>query len=184
MECQLDTEPAPEDPGKKEEVEEQRESSLAAVPADVDVEGQEAVVAHCRIWTCDYFGVAELMVIAARRVNHIGSLDVRHPGGEEVEEVEEGLRLLSKPVDWAWGVEAVVEAPRSLWEVTVRNSVVEQTAPVAEEERAVGWEQLVVGPKEVVVAPGLLRQLEALLRRHLVGRPKSRGGWISAHILV
>lgn len=117
------------------------------------------------------------MAIVARRVIHTGSQDVPHLA---VKEVEEGL-LLSKAAGWVLGAEAVVEGRRLLWEATVQSLVVEQTAPVAEEERVEGWGRLVVGPREVVVAPGLLRQPEVPLRRHLVVRPRSRINWISAY---
>lgn len=117
------------------------------------------------------------MAIVARRVTHNRSQDVPYLA---VKEVQEGL-LLSKAAGWVLGAEVVVEGRRSLLEATVRSSAVEQTAPVAEEERVEGWERLVVGPREVVVAPGLLRQLEVPLRRHLVVRPRSQIGWISAY---
>lgn len=117
------------------------------------------------------------MASVARRESHIGSQGVLHPAVEEVEQDH----LLSKPVGWVWGAEVVVGGPRSLWEETVRSWAVEQTAPVAEEERGVGWERLVVGPREVVVGPGLLRQREAPSRRYLVVRPRSQAGWISVH---
>lgn len=110
------------------------------------------------------------MATAARRESHIGSQDAPNPVAEEG---EEGL-LLSELVGLALGVEVGVEGPRSLWEATVRSSVVELTAPAAEEEPEEGWERLVVGPKEVVVGPDLLRQLEAPSRRCLVIRRGNR----------
>jgi hypothetical protein len=116
------------------------------------------------------------MATAARRESHIGSQDAPNPVAEEG---EEGL-LLSELVGLALGVEVGVEGPRSLWEATVRSSVVELTAPAAEEEPEEGWERLVVGPKEVVVGPDLLRQREAPSRRCLVIRRGNRIDLISA----
>lgn len=173
--CQLDTEPVEDAPGTEVE-EDQRARSLEVAPADVAVERREEGEAHYRISTCDYSAQVALVAIVARRESHIGSQDVPHPAVGEVEEDH----LLLKPVGWVLGAEVVVEGRRSLWEVTVLSSVVEQTALVVEEERGEEWEQLVVGPREVVVAPGLLRQPEAPSRRHLVVRLGSRTGLISA----
>lgn len=144
------------------------------VPAGAAVEGQEEVEVRYRISTCDYSAPAALVAIVARRESHSGLQDVPHLAAKEAEED----LLLSKAAGWVLGAEVVVEGHRSLWEATVRSLVVEQTAPVAEEERVEGWERLVVGPREVVVAPGLLRRLGVPLRRHLVARPRSQRGWI------
>lgn len=125
--CQLDTGPVADVLGT-EVGEDQRERSLEVVPADVAVELQEEGEGHYRISTCDYSAAAALVAIVAGQESHIGSQDVPHRA------VKEDL-LLSKPVGLVLGVEGVVEGRRSLWEATVRSSVVEQTAPVAEEGR-------------------------------------------------
>lgn len=178
MVCQLGTEPAADALGTEVE-EDQRARSPEVVPVDVADGRREEVEAHYRISTCDCSAPAALGAIVARRESHIGSQDGPHPAAGEAEEDH----LLLKPVGWVLGAEVVVEGRRSLWEATVRSSVVEQTALVVEEERGEEWERLVVGPREVVVAPGLLRQPEAPSRRHLVGRLRSQIDWISAQIL-
>lgn len=118
------------------------------------------------------------MATAARRENHIGSKGAPHPAAEEGEEDH----LLSKVAGPVLGAEVVVEGPRSLSEAIVQSSVVEQPAPVGEEEREEGSERLVVGRREVVVVPGPLQQRVAPLRRYLAERRGSQKGSISAHL--
>lgn len=122
---------------------------------------------------CDYSGAAGQVVTAARRESRIGSRGAPYPA---VGEGEEG-HLLWEPAGLVWEAGVVVEGPRSLSEVIVWSSVVEQPALVAEEEREEGWEWRVVGLRAVVVVPGLLRQRVAPLRRYLVVR---RGSQISS----
>lgn len=125
---------------------------------------------------CDYSGAAGQVVTAARRESRIGSRGAPYPA---VGEGEEG-HLLWEPAGLVWEAGVVVEGPRSLSEVIVWSSVVEQPALVAEEEREEGWEWRVVGLRAVVVVPGLLRQRVAPLRRYLVVRRGSQISSISA----